>query len=240
MQVNLTNMQGKVVKNAEVLSNDPQNGRLNLRIQGIVKAFIEVTPSNMVFFQGMAEQVSEETVDLIASSDPFHIAKVENSLEDQIAYRLETVEEGRHYRLKISNKLKKGDYHGVLKIVTDHPKKPEILIRVNGNITGEINVRPMSLNIGKPDSSPREPPRTGVVVVMSNRNTPFHIAKLTYDEQMISVVQKPIADKQGFTLEVTPKMENIPAGTQHQVPLLIETDVDPRETYSVEVNVINK
>jgi hypothetical protein len=233
-------MQGKIQKTADIFSNDPKKERVTLRVQGLVKSIIEVAPSNIVFFQGMADQFKEESIELIGGTETFHVQKVESNLNDQIAYQMETIEDGKRYRLKISNKLKQGNYNGFVKVFTDHPKKPEVLVRVNGVVTGEISVRPLALHVGKLDSNTQQPPRKGVVAVLNNRDKPFKIVKLMYDEQLIDVTQKPIAEKQGFSLEITPKMEGIPKGEQRQIPLVVETDANPQEKYTVQVYLYNR
>ncbi len=240
LNLNLANTQGKLQKTAEVLSNDPKKPRVTLKMLGFVKAFIEVSPSNMVVFQGMGDQTGEETVDVVSTLAPFHIQNVETNLGDQVEYKVETVEDGKRYKIVFTNKVKKGDYHGYVKLLTDHPKKPEVSIRVTGNIMGEVSVKPLSLSIGKLDLNAAQPPRTGVVVVLNNRNTPFRITKLTYDEQYLAVVQKPIPDKQGFSLEITPRLEQIPKGGRQQASLVVETDVNPEEKHTVQVFVVNK
>ncbi len=239
VQVNLGNMEGKIQKTADVFSNDPVKSRVTLQISGEVRSFIEVLPSAMVFFQGMADQLKEETIELRSSPQTFHVKSVESNIDDKIGYKLETVEDGKRYQLKVSNKVSMGDYHGFIKVVTDHPKKPEVLIRVNASVTGEISVRPMSLLVGSLDAGSRAP-RKGVVAVVNNRDKPFEITKLTYDEQILTVTQKPISGKQGYSLEIEPKLEGLEKGSQRQIPIVIETDATPNEKFTIQVHVLNK
>ena len=86
-----------------MFSNDPQNQRTMLVLQGTVKALIEIQPAGNIAFRGMADQLEEKTIDLAGSKQRFAIQKVESNLEDKIRYKLETVEEGKHYRLKVAN-----------------------------------------------------------------------------------------------------------------------------------------
>jgi hypothetical protein len=240
VQVNLGSMEGKIQKTADIFSNDPQKSRITLQISGEVRSFIEVLPSAMIFFQGMADQLKEETIELRSSPQVFHVKGVESNIDDKISYKLETIEDGKRYQLKISNKVAMGDYHGFIKVVTDHPKKPEVLIRVNASITGEISVRPMSLLVGNLDPSNNRAPRKGVVAVLDNRDKPFKITNLTYDEKVLTVTQKPISGKQGYSLEIEPNLENVEKGAQRQVPVVIETDATPDQKFTVQVFVVNK
>jgi hypothetical protein len=237
LKVDLGGYQGKVVKSASVVSNDPLNSRTTLTLQGTVKNLIEVRPANSVVFRGMADQQTEKPIDIIGASQSFHITKAESNLEDKVAYRLETVEEGKQYRLKISNRLKQGSYSGFVKLHTDLVQKSEVIIRVTGSIEGEVSVNPKSVPVGK--MAAQQPVRSGKVQVVSNRNQPLQIARLTYDKRLIQVSQQPLPNQSGFSLEIIPVMENIPAGNRNQTTLVIETDMTPEGKHEVQIQMYN-
>jgi hypothetical protein len=237
LKVDLEGYQGKVVKAAEVVSNDPQNSRLTLVLQATVKDLIEFRPENSVSFRGMADQQTEKAIDIIGASQAFHLTGAESNLGDKVFYQLETLEDGKHYRLKISNRLKQGSYSGFVKLHTDLGKKSEVIIRVAGSIEGEISVNPKSIPVGK--LAAQQPVRSGRVQVVSNRNKPFRIARLTYEKRLIQVSQQPLPDQSGFSLEISPVMENIPAGTRQQTTLVIETDSTPEQMHEVRIQVFN-
>jgi hypothetical protein len=237
--MNLKGYQGNIKKSATVFTNDPQNPRPVLVLQGNIKAMVEVRPANNIAFRGLADQQTEKTVDLVGTSRPFTIQKVESNLEDKIRYKLETVVDGKQYRLKIANILKQGNYNGFVKCYTDVPEKPEIQIRVSGYIEGEVSVKPLTVLVGK--FAAQQPVRTGKVLVVSNRNKPFQIKKLTYDEKLIQVKQEPLAKEPGFSLEITPIMDHSPAGAEgrQQTTLTILTDTQSEEPQKVQVHIIN-
>jgi hypothetical protein len=239
VKVNLKGYQGNVKKTAMVFSNDPQNQRTSLVLQGNVKAQIEVQPSSNIAFRGLSDQVEEKIIDFTSASQRFTIQKVESNLEDKVGYKLEPVEEGKHYRLKVTNLLKQGNYSGFIKCFTDVPEKPEIMIRVTGFIEGEVSVKPLMVLVGK--MAAQQPVRTGKVLVADNRNKPFQIKKLTYDEKLIEVKQEALANEPGFSLEITPRMENLStgAGGRQQTTLTIQTDVQSDEPQQVQIHIIN-
>jgi hypothetical protein len=239
LKVNLKGYQGSVKKAATVNSNDPQNSRSTLVLQGNVKPLIEVQPASNIIFRGMADQLDEKAINLTGTKRQFAIQKVESNLEDKIRYRLETVEAGKQYRLKITNLLKQGNYNGFIKCYTDMPEKPEIQIRVSGYIEGEVSVKPLMVLIGK--LSTQQPVRTGRVLVVSNRKKPFQIQKLTYDEKMVEVKQEPLPNDAGYSLEITPKVEALPTavGGRSQTSLTIQTDVQSDEPQQVQIHIVN-
>ena len=238
LKVNLKGYQGNVKKTATVFSNDPQNERTMLVLQGNVKALIEIQPNNITF-RGLADQMEEKTIELVSTSQRFTIQKVESNLEEKVRYKLETVEAGKHYRLKVANLLKQGNYSGYIKCFTDVPEKAEIMIRISGFIEGDVAVKPLMVLVGK--MAAQQPVRTGKVLVVSNRNKPFQIKKLTYDEKLIEVKQEPLPKEPGFSLEISPKTENLPTGTggRQQTTLTIQTDVPSDEPQQVQIHIIN-
>ncbi len=237
LKVNLKGFQGDIKKRATVFTNDPQNPNAILAIQGIVKTYIDVRPNTNITFRGMADQVAESVIDLVSNGQAFHVTKLETNLEGNIATSLETVEDGKQYKVKIANKLRQGNYSGFVRCLTDIPQKPDVVIRVSGLIEGDISVKPQTILVGR--LAAQQPERSGKITVMSNRNKPFHILKLTYDESMITVTQHQLASEPGYSLEIVPKLENVPVGARRQISLTIETDVEPREKQEVQVHVFN-
>ncbi len=237
MELNLTGYKGRVSKTSTLECNDPSQQRWKLVMHGTVKTFIEVSPSNTVIFRGRAEKLEPKTIELAASSLPFHVTGIQSKLDGRVAHELETVEEGMRYRLKLSNLLKEGDYSDSLWIHTDLPQKPYVMIRINGSVEGEISVNPKTLFIGK--MSAQQSVRSASVLVIGNTGKPFKITRLSYDEKFIAVAQHPIADKNGYRLEITPNLENLPPGSRRQTVLSIETDLTPGFKQEVTIQVMS-
>jgi hypothetical protein len=235
--VNLKGYKGKVKKTSTIHCNDPERSRIPLVMQGKVRTLIDVQPANRVSFRGRADKVRENVVDFIAGPQPFHVTSIDSNLEGKVTYSLETLEDGKHYRLKLSNAVSQGEYDGFLMVHTDVAKKSEIIIRVNGSIDGEISVIPKTLLIGK--HAAVQPVRSGKITVVCNSGKPFKITKLGYDSKVIDVVQEPLPNQAGFSLGITPKLENIPSGARQMTVLDIETDVASEGKQEVKIHVLN-
>lgn len=185
----------------------------------------------------MAGQPRESSIDLVGDSLPFHLTSVENDLEGKVSHQLETVKDGKHYRLKVTNLVKQGSYAGYMILHTDLAQKGEIRIRVNGIIEGPISVNPRTLLVGKLTS--QQPVRSGKVMVVSNDNKPFKITKILHDTNLVTVAQEPLPDRTGFSLEITPRVENMPPGSRQQSVVGIETDAASEEKLEVHVQLFN-
>ncbi|MFZ2445055.1 MAG: hypothetical protein WAW37_01735 [Syntrophobacteraceae bacterium] len=237
MKLDLKGYRGNVSKTSTVQCNDPRAYRTSLILTGKVRALIDIRPKDMVSFRGMADQLGESIIELVGESRPFHFTGIENSLEGKVAHKLETIEDGKHYRLRVTNLLRQGSYAGYMILHTELAQKSEIKIRVNGIIEGLISVNPRTLLVGRLAS--QKPVRSGKVMVVSNSNKPFKITKLIHDANVVSVTQEPLPDRIGFSLEITPQMENVPPGSRRQSLVGIETDEASEEKLEVQVQVFN-
>ncbi len=237
LSLNLKGFQGYVKKSASVLSDDPANPRIVLAVEGTVKPLIEVLPEKTLYFQGLPDGLPEKTIDLVTTSKLFHIQKIDDDLNKKATYKLETVEDGKHYRLKVSNNTPSGNYRGAITLHTDFAEKPELTVWVNGSIEGEIGIRPKVLVVGR--LSPDQGVISGKVLVLDNKNRAFKIVRCTYDERILHVTQMPFPDGRGFSLEVIPEMKHIPPGDRIQTILTVETDVPSEEKQDVQIQAIN-
>jgi len=238
LQIALNNYQGHVHKSATVHTNDPQRPQFNLDMKAVVRPLIEVKPTNVLLFRGFIEQLKPQTVELISNGIPFRILKTENSVPQQVAVDLETVEEGKRYRLRVTNTATSGNYSGYILCRTDHPKRPELRIAVTGVIETDVSVSPLALLIGRTASD--QPLRTGEIRVRNNRKTEHRISKLTYDDQLITVSQEKLPDGEGYLLKVVPRLEAVPKGEHRVATVTIETDARGGTKDQVAVNIVNQ
>jgi hypothetical protein len=136
LTIDLKGYQGTVWKTANLISNDPQKPTVSLSLHGKVRPSIECRPGCFIQFESNAAGPAERTIELISTSRPFQIKRIENSLKEKISYQLISLVPGRHYQIKVVNRQKAEKFSGFLKCFTDHPKKPEIQIPVHNKLNG--------------------------------------------------------------------------------------------------------
>lgn len=238
LEVNSSHFQGRIYKTAVVVSNDPQKPRITLSLKGTIKSIINLKPSRVVSFRGQAGHIAPQTIDITSDAGPFHIEKLKSNLDQDITYQLKTIQDGHHYQLTVTNKAGVGNYGGAIQMATDMAKKPEISVLVFGNIQGEVSVQPQAVMVGK--LGPGQSPHAANVVVVSHTRKPFHITQLTYDKQLITVTQQALTEGNGYKLEISPQLKNIPAGTRRRQTLLgIKTDAGAGNSLKVHIYLIN-
>ena len=236
IRVRLKGFTGSVIKTATVFCNDPATNRVVLTIKGKVKTYLNVQPSHL-FFRGRAEDLQPVRVDVTSESGPFTITKLQSNIEDQIEYRKEEIEPGKHYVIEVANKAPRGKYHGQISIATDNPGWPEVQLRVLAMIETTISVRPSTVYVGKFRED--KPIVIGRVKLKHQKNADFTITRLEYDQTLLKITEHPAKSGKGLTLEVEPLLDNIPNKERRKTDIKIETDAEPGETHIVQVEIAN-
>ncbi|SMC24863.1 hypothetical protein SAMN02746041_02119 [Desulfacinum hydrothermale DSM 13146] len=238
LKVNVAGYQGKIAKGATVYCDDPQTPRLRLSVSARVVPYVTVRPTDSVFFRGPAKTLKPVVVELESRKRQWRITGIDNGLQGKVDAAVQTVEEGRAYRLVVTNVAEQGEYSGVIICRTDHPQRPQIPIRVRGIIEGAVGVRPTSVVVGRLRAG--LPVRPGRLLVVSNLNSPFAITGLDYDRSLLEVVQSPLPDRPGYRLELRPLLASVDRGTQKHTTLTIKTDAESGDHHVVNVFVVNR
>ena len=130
--------EGRIAKFTRVLSNDPEHKIVLLTMEAEVWTPIKLSKGYVVF-KGKAGETLSEGIDIRAGMEkPLSLEPEAFDLEEQVAYRIEEVEAGRHFRIHFSSLP--GPvcrYHGTLRLVTNYPEKPEIEIRIRARFKDE-------------------------------------------------------------------------------------------------------
>jgi hypothetical protein len=125
--------EGKVRKTARVYTNDPNRKTDLITIEAFVKTPILVSP-RAVFLQGKTTEMVTKSVDI--KGDPAKALKIEPldfSLNHRVKYTIEEVSQGKHYRINFTSIPNVANhYQGALRLKTNYPEKPEVVIFVRG------------------------------------------------------------------------------------------------------------
>lgn len=135
LKVDTEGFNGSIDEGAKIYTNDPKHKIVRIHIVGFVEVPISVTPG-AVYFGGLVGSTIEKVVTIRAQEpEPLSIRPMNFTLPDKVDYGIETVEEGRCFRITFRNKsVIKERYGGALELQTNYPDKPVITIRVIGNI----------------------------------------------------------------------------------------------------------
>lgn len=142
-----------MTKSIQVLSDDPANPNTRLTIKGPVKRFATIRP-NRVSLVGPLGSKLRQTVSIMPEAEyPFTITSHRAGKGEFFEYKLIEKQEGqkRGYELVADNlKADKGWYSDTIILTTDSAVRPELRIRVNGNIKEIRPVNPALVSEDKP------------------------------------------------------------------------------------------
>ena len=136
----LAGYRGEVRKTLKVRSNDPVQPELALTIEGRVAGDLEISPAAVYLESADALAAQRATVNLRWTGEgDFSIREV-TANSPLVETALETVETGRHYRIRVG--LKPGRLAGRLErtlyVLTRHPEYPEIAIPLTAVIRAPV------------------------------------------------------------------------------------------------------
>jgi hypothetical protein len=136
-------------KTAVVTTNDPKHPRLLIGMKGHIWTPIEIEPRD-VHLNGILGEEIEQVVHLRRrKEEPLMIELALIPIPDKLAVELHETKKGCNYQLRVRNKVEKhATYVGRIKLTTNYPEMPEIVIPVTGNVRPPIEVWPRVLSFG--------------------------------------------------------------------------------------------
>jgi hypothetical protein len=136
LKFNTRGYEGKVQRSARVYTNDPRSSTETITIEAFVKTPIVVSPKS-VFIQGKITESQTRSVDIKGDpAKPLRIDPINFTLDNRLKYNIEEVSAGKHYRIKFTSIPSGADhYQGTLRLKTNYPEKPELLIFVRARFT---------------------------------------------------------------------------------------------------------
>lgn len=256
--VDSTKFKGPVTKTVTVHANDPNNPRVSLRLKAEILVPIDVRPRDRVSFAGKPGALEPQEVFVVAmDGKPFNVKAIDKQNE-AISVALEPApdqavpmadgtkpEAGKTpegyvaggyaaYKATVSvaSTVAVGRLLDTVRLETDHPKAGSVDIRVLGNVTGNVVVRPSSLYfLGSPDEDGTRSsevrlikrPEGGLAVKSIRTDNPDFVASLAPVEE-------------GKEYKVTVKHVGASTGTTIAAKLFVETN-DPLQP-TIEVKLV--
>ena len=106
---------------------------VRLSMKGVVKVPIYLSP-RYVYLSGKKDQKMTKSVQVRAELErPLILTPVQFNLEDKVSYNIEEIVKERKYRIRFTTIPGQfASYRGFLRLKTNYPEKPELLINIRG------------------------------------------------------------------------------------------------------------
>ncbi|HTG34260.1 MAG TPA: DUF1573 domain-containing protein [Thermoanaerobaculia bacterium] len=118
-----------------VHTNHPKQKIVQIPVSGFVRPVVAATPPNADFGKIELKEPLKKALNIRNfATEPIKVTSVDPTLPKGIETKLETLEEGREYQVRIilNPELAKGPFLGKLVIHTDSPKVPVLEVEVKG------------------------------------------------------------------------------------------------------------
>lgn len=188
-KLTLKGRRGKQMKTILVESNDPDNPKQKLVLQGFAKAKpqpIKPQRRHISFGRIPPETRATATVDLEINQEQEAISVTGvKSDSDHFSARLETIEEGKKYRVIVETQppLPKGNIRSSVHILTGKDQKSSLTIPLFATIIGELIVYPNEITL----RSDVEAPSTRYIIIKPGTVTEFTVKDVVIPDDSIQV-----------------------------------------------------
>ncbi len=231
-RLSLTGRQGPQHKVMTVESNDPKQPQFILTLKGVAGSALEIQPARLMLVQQAAGSQPTGAVHVTGlPGTPFHVTAVEAN-SDRVVATVETVEDGRIYRLNIApaQPLAPGQLEATVIIRTDHPQRPTVEVPVVFMAKTDLVVAPRELVF--PASSTE--PITRYIIVRANDNQTFKIANVETPDAEIKTEITPFGPT-GFRIQLS----NLkPTSNLNQRVIRVHTAIPGQPPLDVPLRVI--
>jgi hypothetical protein len=219
LEVRTKGFQGNLQKTARVFTNDPKNAQVIIGLKGEIWAPISLNPPYARLTGSVGDKI-EQVVHLRGEKkEPLMVTLVSVSIPDKVEVQLKETEKGRSYELKVRNKVPtQGTYIGEIKLTTNYPENPEIVVRISGNIRPPLEVRPQALSFGRMSETRVEQLKkngrsmTRSITVLLNKGNDLKIEKVESDKSLFKVVTKEVKPGRMVQLLVEPILGKLKTG----------------------------
>ena len=241
--VNTTNQRGPLSKMITVVSNDGVDAEFKLTAKYNVKALIDVTPSDMVYFPNLYKGEmagAKQTVNLHADKEnAFEIKGDATSSSEFVKATVSKPTKGEDgsvnytVEVEVAKDMAIGAFSSEVKLKTSHPKVPELSLRVNGQVLGQIIINPLKVFLSRVEKG-KTAPITREVNIQKRNATDFKIEKVSSANPAIKVESKEVEAGKSYKLTLTVDVEKLEPGNLNTT-ITVKTNDKDQPTVEVAV-----
>jgi hypothetical protein len=208
--------QGRITKSAFVKSNDPHQQRLSLSLSADIRTYIVVEPAPRAVLQGVVGDNIRQVLQIRAGDGyPLQIRETSTNLSQWLDYKVVSKGGNHQYDLELQSKAQsQASAGGYIRLVTNHPKKPEVTIPVQVRVRPELEVLPPEITFGRVTGPPSGGKMMRVATLVDNRGKSVRVRGLKYNEKFFKATAIPLGggDASRWRIEVEPRFDQLPVG----------------------------
>ena len=216
LSVKTEGFQGRVTKSALVKSNDPRQQSLNLSLSADIRTYIVVEPALRAVLQGVVGDDIHQVLQIRAGDGyPLEIRETSTNMTQWLDYTVVRKGGNHQYDLELRSKAQtQANAGGYIRLVTNHPKKPEVTIPVQLRVRPEFEVLPPEIRFGRVTVPASGEKVMKVVTLVDNRGKGIRVRDLKYNEKFFKATAVPLGGENAsrWRIEVEPRFDRLPGG----------------------------
>lgn len=224
LAVNTTGYGGNFHKTARVFTNDPKTPEFTIGMRGKVWAPIQLDPRHASFTGIVGEKIQKVLRVRAAQEEPLIVKLASVSIPEKVEVELKEIEEGRTWELRVDNKVNEQTrYAGIIKLTTNYPEKPELVIRIIGNVRPLVEIMPKALNFGRlSEEQLTELNKSGELIerpvkVVLNKGDNLKVKKLELEKSLFRVVSREMKPGRAVQLQVQALLGKLKKGSNEDL-----------------------
>jgi hypothetical protein len=232
LEVKGDKVHGDFKKNASVFSNDPEHPMMTITVEGSVKHYIDVLPTDRIYLTGIYGENVEQEVAISSNekTNELKILGVESNLDDKITYKLKSGGSPGKYILKVWKNplLPVLKTWGSITLHTNSESAPNKVIQVSVTTTSLIKAHPSMINFGRVNANVGEgnPESYKKTITVEKLKGEFKIKNVAFMNDNYSAVVQPLEIGKKYSVTVTFNPGGVRKGYSSE--MIINTD-DPLE-----------
>jgi hypothetical protein len=189
-------------------------------MKGNVWAPIHLKPKHARLKGTVGEKIEQVVHVKGQKKEPLIVKLASVSIPDKVEVELTEIENGRSWELKVRNKVaEQTTYNGQVKLTTNYPETPEMVIRFSGNIRPSVEVRPKTVSFGRLSKEKLQqleskglPMRRPVTVIL-NKGSDLKISKVELEKSLFKVaVNKAVRPGRIVTFQIEALVDKLQKG----------------------------
>ena len=208
--------QGRVTKSALVRSNDPRQQSLSLSLAADIRTYIVVEPVPRAVLQGVVGDDIRQVLQIRAGDGyPLQIRETSTNMTQWLDYKVVSKGGNHQYDLELRSKAQtQASAGGYIRLVTNHPKKPEVTIPVQLRVRPELEVLPPEITFGRVTVPASGAKVMRVVTLVDNRGKSIRVRDLKYNDKFFKATAVPLGGENTsrWRIEVEPRFDRLPGG----------------------------
>lgn len=223
-------LNGKFSKSIDITTNEKDNSKIKLTLQGVAKQRIELSTPSISFGSLKSTDSVEKTI-TIKNNDEKPLELKLTGVNEELPYKTELIEKepGKLYELRVVTvpPLKEGTHNGEVKLATNFEDKKEILVRINAVIPPRLALRPPSIVYNS--RLPKYPVR-----LTNNGDAPVKVTEASVNDERITAKVTETSPGKIYTIEVEFPSEFV-VPEESDIALTLETDDKEQPTLTVPI-----